>query len=546
MANDESISDTNSGDESILEERLALGDTGANLDNSPNLDETDEPSGDLDNPPNMSVSEAFLGAGVTALAVDRTSTDIATKAKTFPKESREDLKKKDFKSYLRMVEFCKQGLTDKFSLLEPITEDSGPERLAKSYDVLTREQALQKGIEERDMEGVFKIPLTFDDNGIPNSRKFVNLLDTCHGVKLEQVKKASSLYALKSSAEFHPQNISWSGKMILNSMETDLKEKVLQAAEKKVDKALHGGPIYLFFMHKLIMATSETAMRGLTDKITSLKLTSFKGENVHTAGNYLKGALKILERHEKTPQDINLLLFRIFSNCSTKAFTKYMENIESTLETDELFDNERKMTAEDIILAAENKYADLLGQDKWEAKSTTANQESTFTAETSDIICFNCGGIGHTVAECPQPKNDEMILRRRKIILNNRNNSGGAGRGNGGGRGRGRGRGGRGRGRGRGRGGRNGGRGNGNNNENETEDSNLKKPPKPTEAHTKKVNGKQLHWCGRCAKWTGHDTASHKNNDEGGEVEDTPPAEGNLADINALSFRGALCSSLNC
>ena len=34
MANDESISDTNSGDESILEERLALGDTGANLDNS--------------------------------------------------------------------------------------------------------------------------------------------------------------------------------------------------------------------------------------------------------------------------------------------------------------------------------------------------------------------------------------------------------------------------------------------------------------------------------------------------------------------------------
>ena len=118
----------------------------------------------------MSLVEEFLGTGNKPLDVDRTSTQIAVKAKTFPKKSRENLQKKDLKSYLRMVDKCKEGITDKFSLLEPITEVSGPERLEKSYNVLLRQQQLKKNIEEMDMEDVFKIPLDFDENGIPTTK----------------------------------------------------------------------------------------------------------------------------------------------------------------------------------------------------------------------------------------------------------------------------------------------------------------------------------------------------------------------------------------
>ena len=127
-----------------------------------------------------SFSEAFLGAGNNPRTEDWTDLEIAKKAKTYPKESRETLKTSDFKSYLRMIERCQKGITSKFALLEPLDQDAGLERLKKSYNVMTRRDELKKEIEDADMDDVFNIPLEYDDNGIPSSSKFINLLETSH------------------------------------------------------------------------------------------------------------------------------------------------------------------------------------------------------------------------------------------------------------------------------------------------------------------------------------------------------------------------------
>ena len=78
--------------------------------------------------------------------------------------------------------------------------------------------------------------------------------------------------------------------------------------------AKRGGPIHLYLMNSLIISTSEMAMRGSTKKISSLIPTSFNGENVLTAGSYLKGALSLIGLHERTPKDIHLLIFRNFES----------------------------------------------------------------------------------------------------------------------------------------------------------------------------------------------------------------------------------------
>ena len=120
--------------------------------------------------------------------------------------------------------------------------------------------------------------------------------------------------------------------------------------------------------------------------------------------------------HERTPKDINLLIFRVFESSTTSEFTDHVKSVQSTLETSQLFGQNNKMTPEQIITAFENKYSDLLGQDQWVAKITT-DSPSAFNAETSSAkICFNCGDLGHIVPECPKPRDENAIQQRRSIL----------------------------------------------------------------------------------------------------------------------------------
>ena len=488
-----------------------------------------------------STLEKFLGAGIKARTEDRTSLQVIEGAKVYPKEKREKLRDDDNKAYHRMIEKCCEGIKDAFRLMTPIDENSSQESFDRAYNVILKWKQLQEFMVAMDMEDVFVIAKSYDEDGLPNTEECVNLLETCHGVTMDIVLKGSALYALKSAADWHPQNILWSGKAILNSCHESLKDKLVEAAEA-IDPELRGGPVYLMLMNKLILATSEKAMRGLTDKLSSLKLSDFDGENVLKCGSYLKSVLTLLGNHNKIPHDINLLLFAIFKHCSTAEFVDYVKSIESLIDTSAIFGKDFTLSPEKILNELESKYSDLLGRDKWEAKSTDKNQNSAFSAEIGgnqkDVICYNCGGLGHIIPECKKPRNDEAIAARRAIITGNKSGAGqGGGRG-GRGRGRGKGRGGRGRG---GRGG-NGGRGgshtpaqeNTQNSATNTQKE-LKTPPKPNEPHKKKIDGKELHWCGRCGKWTDHPTADHPNsNDSTGDSGDTNNPEGGMA-IQILS-----------
>ena len=155
----------------------------------------------------MSNVTTFLGNGNSIRPADRTPQELSTESKLYPKENRKKLKTSDAKSYHCMVEKSCAGMDTKFSLLEPITETSGPEQLKKSYNVMTRMKELKKALQDNDMDDVFIVPTSFNANGVPDTNDFVDMLDTTYGVTLDLVTKASTLYALKSSASWHPQNV---------------------------------------------------------------------------------------------------------------------------------------------------------------------------------------------------------------------------------------------------------------------------------------------------------------------------------------------------
>ncbi len=493
--------------------------------------------------PNIS---KLLGNGVTIRANHRTASEIATQAKLYPKGNRATLKTADAKSYAMMVKLCTTGMETKFALLEPIDIDSGSDRLKKSYNIMVRMNELKEKIVRADMEDVFSICQKFDSSGLPTvDATFVDLLDTSHGITFDDVLKTSKIFAVMSSGDYHPQNLDWSGQMILASCEDDLKEKIQEAANK-VNNELRGGPVYLFLMRQLILSTSEKAMRGLTDKITALRIKHINGENVLQAGSYLKGALTLLRTHDRVPNDMRLLIFQIFAESSTQEFNDHVKNIQGGIATAELFKTGVTLTVDTIIEELEKKYSDLLGRDQWEAKSTTTDQNSAFMTDLAMVICFNCGACGHTVPNCPHPRNENMINMRKEIILGQRKKSAEHGS--------------KGsdssnkksdkpRKKKSGKGGKGGG-GKGNP---------LRVPPVAGDSHEKVVDGKTLHWCGHCASWVNHKTGDascpnkkgggdksqnqNKSGSSGGSNAESGAAEGSVAGFNLSSLSGAMASN---
>ena len=90
-------------------------------------------------------------------------------------------------------------------------------------------------------------------------------------------------------------------------------------------------------------------------------------------------------------------------------------------------------------------------------------------ANLQRIICFNCGGIGHTVQECFKPKNNDIIKLCKSIMLDNCSKEKG-----------------------------------------KVPDP-IRVPPKKKEPHFKYIEGVLKFWCRKkgSRKWGDHKTAEH-------------------------------------
>ena len=240
-------------------------------------------------------------------------------------------------------------------------------------------------------------------------------------------------------------------------------------------------------MMDLVIATSDTAMRSVVNRINDLKLSDFDGENVLLFGSYIRGATLLLKNHNAIPHDLTQLIYKGLKMCSCVEFVEYITAMQNA---DKLSSKKNSLSTDDILEKAEKEYTDLVGRNEWTAKSSKINQESTFVVENDrakGTMCYNCGSLDHLLKECPLPFNQDAINARKAILSSNS-----TGRGEGG-RGRGRGRGGRGRG---GRGRSSGGRGKG-----KGPKDPKKVPPEKGDPREKQFDGTTLHWCGKCGEW---------------------------------------------
>ena len=506
-------------------------------DNNPDQDPSDFENTNMSAPNPVHL---FLGVTEDVRQTDRTVEDISQASKEYPKEDRDSLKGSDMKAWYRMKDNCKKGISDLFTVIRPVSIDSDLESLKGTHHVRTLLQDLKRSIIQADMQDVFVIPHSFDADGKPNTLSFTNMLDGIGSLKEETILSAMKFYIRKSPKTYHVENAVWSGEKILNSCDEELKPKLKECVEN-IPEDLISGPIYLYWLNKLIISTSEKALRTLLDKLEKLRLKQIDGEDVQKAGQYIRAVVKILDAHNSTPSDLHLFLFRTFQDCSTEEFVQFVQGIERKLELDHILSNAvQKFTVSYELLLShfEVKYLDLMDRGEWVAKSVTKDQDSSFNVNEGKkkTICFNCGQLGHTVPECDKPRDDDKIRLYREVLQGQREErTGGRGRGN-------RNRGGRGRGNG-GRG-RNGGNPTDDFSQNkkttlkdENTPKELRQPPKAGEEHEKVIGSHgKCKWNGQLGKWekipsggggNGGNDSSNQSSSSNGDTANTATTDTN-------------------
>jgi hypothetical protein len=87
---------------------------------------------------------------------------------------------------------------------------------------------------------------------------------------------------------------------------------------------------------------------------------------------------------------------------------------------------------EQILDQAEKRYKELCQTDEWSGLKNKG-KAAVFRGEAAtkhETICWNCGKTGHTVPNCPEPKNQKRIEANRNKMhtkTNNKNKTTGAG-----------------------------------------------------------------------------------------------------------------------
>ena len=124
------------------------------------------------------------------------------------------------------------------------------------------------------------------------------------------------------------QNLAWGMENILNSCDTSLCTKILESVNKY--SVIHRGSIVVFnHIITLIISTSNSSLRSMTNRMTELRITDFDGENVAQAVSFFRGGRTILCNNNFEFPDFDNIIFDSFKASSTPEFNSLVSTMQT-------------------------------------------------------------------------------------------------------------------------------------------------------------------------------------------------------------------------
>ena len=419
---------------------------------------------------------------------------------SIPNWKRSTLKPVDLEKYRQNAT---KGLSKKFALLSVSGNFSDPVELLNENVVATKLiEQVKDHCKQYGMDEVFDIvePSLANDGTIVDA-KTENLFSNYSSITAKQIKTSTGFYRTYGR-DYDLQNLQWAETFLKNCCDTDLSDKMDERMSKYAANE-KGGPIFFFEMMSAILTLTTEAATLMKEKLFTLTMQDFLGENVLKAVTLLRGTVKRLEMIKDVPVDLPKQLIRFFETCSVPEFKQIFTTI-SSLNAIPLASGGHAYETDTLLETAESAYLQL--STVWNVPDNSNKSSFITQGGRRQVTCWGCGEQGHALDQCPH-KTDAEKKKIREEHYNNRGNN-------------------------RTRGGNNqqGNEGNG-----VSMSKQLKTAPKQGEKQSKvfgdKDGGKERQWCATCKRWSlTHNTATHrkkKDDTNGNSLNSNTVAPGN-------------------
>ena len=271
--------------------------------------------------------------------------------------------------------------------------DDSAEQILNNYNLHMRVREFARRLQQYDMKDVFAIMQFSDPSSsvpLPTTIDLLEQWDSIDMSLLERHIKFLSSYG----QDYDLQNMTWTLELLESSCAQGLADKI-QEDLLDVDSSLECGPMFFFLMMRRIISSTEDAVTAMTEKIKSMKVTSFDGEDISQVTGQLKMAIKRLDVLKKIPEDLEKNIISILQTTSSLEFNSYFKQLGVSLKQIPSF----KMSYDELLSSANTQYREMVQIGTWKVASPPPSG-STFPAIDAGDALLVGSPPGHGVKLC--------------------------------------------------------------------------------------------------------------------------------------------------
>lgn len=397
-------------------------------------------------------------------------TDVKTVV-LFPKAKRESMSEEKRNDFLDKVTRTK--LT-KFDLMSLTLSDE--DKLDDTCSIGILVQKMRNHLQKYDCIDVFNIVAVDKADKAKVSADIVNLFEHYSVTTEKMVAESNRWYKTYTVPNYYRENLQITLDFLENNCTESLWEKVIETHDE-FDAAERGGPLAFLIMMRMLQSHTDAAVQYLLNSVKNLKITAYEGENVSKVVSLIRGATRRLKSVlTNLPEEYPQWVLYVMQTSTVPSFNQSFAHLQQTVEVVEplLKDQVKPIypSVEIMLRMAEKRYLDLASTNEWTGVGNKASPSSFFTKEGErKLVCWNCGGTGHSVKECTKPLNQDNIEKRRVAFNEERKKNK------------------------KGKEGKDGKKGNGGRRNNKWA------PPQPSEKNRRTINGKPMYWHAKTERW---------------------------------------------
>ena len=327
--------------------------------------------------------------------------------------------------------FCEKAIKSiekPFDLISLALDDE--EKLTDVYNLSNLIARTKQIHEYYDMDDVFKILTISEDGSQIIGNTSINLYNDYSLINADIIAKSNNWYRNWSSQEYHEENLDLTADYFANNT-TDALYNRVNELYTQYDESSRGGPLFFYLMLHQIISDTEDSINSLLQRLRNLKVTDFEGEDIDKVVSLIRGVLARLSSvtPSRVPQDIISILTTIFQTTSDDDFNQEFKSFESNRRFNDLAGGKTIMpttstiTAEELLRIASGSYRLKVETGQWSGYATKGKETAFFQGKpgensnnkTKKIVCWNCGTEGHTLQQCPKPRNDQRVVANRAL-----------------------------------------------------------------------------------------------------------------------------------